>query len=142
VTQEITIIFSIMVIDPFDDFNNVTQVLCTDRCYIASSTNANYADWADLPEAEYARQKELLIGETLDYLKNTYRMFVKILRGPKRRRLVLSGVTWTIGAVPVSVRNMRGLRSVGSYRNRFRACTMRVVSALLCQAGSVPSITA
>jgi phytoene dehydrogenase-like protein len=37
-----------------------------DRCYVVASTNANYADWADLPPAEYEAGKRDLIETTLD----------------------------------------------------------------------------
>ena len=36
------------------------------RCLIVSSTNANYDDWADLPEPEYEASKQDLIETTLD----------------------------------------------------------------------------
>ncbi len=39
-----------------------------DRCLVVSSTNANYHDWADLPEDEYQRGKKDLIEDTLDAL--------------------------------------------------------------------------
>jgi len=35
------------------------------RCLIVASTNANYADWADLPDEEYARGKRDLAETTL-----------------------------------------------------------------------------
>ena len=38
------------------------------RCLIVSSTNANYADWASLSEADYAASKQDLIDKTLDHL--------------------------------------------------------------------------
>jgi phytoene dehydrogenase-like protein len=38
------------------------------RCLIVSSTNANYSDWANLGEAEYAASKQDLIDKTLDHL--------------------------------------------------------------------------
>ncbi len=38
------------------------------RCLIVSSTNANYHDWADLPEDEYAASKADLCETTLDAL--------------------------------------------------------------------------
>jgi phytoene dehydrogenase-like protein len=38
------------------------------RCLIVSSTNANYDDWAQLPEEEYAASKQDLIDKTLDHL--------------------------------------------------------------------------
>jgi len=38
------------------------------RCLIVSSTNANYKDWADLGEEEYAHSKQDLIETTLDAL--------------------------------------------------------------------------
>jgi phytoene dehydrogenase-like protein len=38
------------------------------RCLIVSSTNANYSDWADLPEVEYQTSKHELIEGTLDHL--------------------------------------------------------------------------
>ena len=41
----------------------------SDRHLIVSSTNANYRDWADLPEAEYQASKEDLIETTLDCLE-------------------------------------------------------------------------
>jgi phytoene dehydrogenase-like protein len=36
------------------------------RCLIVASTNANYADWADLPPEEYTRAKSALAETTLD----------------------------------------------------------------------------
>ncbi|MEA1950503.1 MAG: NAD(P)/FAD-dependent oxidoreductase [Planctomycetota bacterium] len=39
-----------------------------DRCLVVSSTNANYQDWADLPEEEYQRGKQDLIEDTLKAL--------------------------------------------------------------------------
>ncbi|MCX7426367.1 MAG: NAD(P)/FAD-dependent oxidoreductase [Planctomycetia bacterium] len=39
------------------------------RCVIVSSTNANYADWAELPEPEYRRSKENLAETTLDAIE-------------------------------------------------------------------------
>ena len=36
---------------------------------IVSSTNANYIDWADLPEEEYRREKQRLIDDTVDALE-------------------------------------------------------------------------
>jgi hypothetical protein len=41
----------------------------SDRCMIVSSTNANYKDWADLPEDEYQKAKEHLAETTLDCLE-------------------------------------------------------------------------
>ncbi len=41
----------------------------TDRCYVVSSTNANYADWADLSDDEYTKQKHDLTESTIDYLE-------------------------------------------------------------------------
>ena len=38
------------------------------RCLIVSSTNANYSDWATLPDAEYEASKQDLIEKTLDHL--------------------------------------------------------------------------
>lgn len=38
------------------------------RCLIVSSTNANYDDWAQLAEDEYAASKQELIDGTLDHL--------------------------------------------------------------------------
>lgn len=38
------------------------------RCLIVSSTNANYHDWADLPEEEYQASKQDLVETTLDAL--------------------------------------------------------------------------
>jgi phytoene dehydrogenase-like protein len=37
-----------------------------ERCYVVASTNANYADWADLPPADYESGKRDLIETTLD----------------------------------------------------------------------------
>jgi phytoene dehydrogenase-like protein len=37
-----------------------------DRCYVVASTNANYADWADLPPEDYEASKRDLIETTLD----------------------------------------------------------------------------
>ena len=39
------------------------------RCLIVSSTNANYHDWADLPEDEYRASKQDLCETTLDALE-------------------------------------------------------------------------
>ena len=41
----------------------------SDRCAIASSTNANWEDWAYLGEDEYRREKQRLIDTTLDVLE-------------------------------------------------------------------------
>jgi phytoene dehydrogenase-like protein len=38
------------------------------RCLVVSSTNANYRDWADLPEDEYQASKQDLCETTLDAL--------------------------------------------------------------------------
>ncbi|TWT67714.1 hypothetical protein Pla123a_42700 [Posidoniimonas polymericola] len=38
------------------------------RCLVVSSTNANYSDWADLPEDEYQASKQDLCETTLDAL--------------------------------------------------------------------------
>jgi phytoene dehydrogenase-like protein len=38
----------------------------SDRSVIVASTNANYADWADLPEPEYEAGKRALIEETIE----------------------------------------------------------------------------
>ena len=38
------------------------------RCLIVSSTNANYSDWASLPDEEYAASKRELVESTLDHL--------------------------------------------------------------------------
>ncbi len=40
----------------------------SDRCLIVSSTNANYKDWAELPEEEYQASKKDLCETTLDAL--------------------------------------------------------------------------
>ncbi len=39
------------------------------RCLIVSSTNANYEDWADMPEDEYEASKKDLVETTLDALE-------------------------------------------------------------------------
>lgn len=41
----------------------------SDRWLVVSSTNANYRDWADLPEVEYQASKRDLIETTLDALE-------------------------------------------------------------------------
>ena len=41
----------------------------SDRHLIVSSTNANFSDWADLPEEEYQRSKQDLCETTLDCLE-------------------------------------------------------------------------
>jgi len=41
----------------------------TDRCYVVSSTNAHYNDWADLDREEYNRRKSVLIEQTLGHLE-------------------------------------------------------------------------
>ncbi|MFH1304659.1 MAG: NAD(P)/FAD-dependent oxidoreductase [Planctomycetota bacterium] len=41
----------------------------SDRSLIVSSTNANYRDWADLPEAQYEADKAALIESTLNCLE-------------------------------------------------------------------------
>ncbi|HEY4761174.1 MAG TPA: phytoene dehydrogenase, partial [Thermoguttaceae bacterium] len=40
----------------------------TDRCYIVSSTNANYSDWSELPPQDYQAGKRKMIEITLDSL--------------------------------------------------------------------------
>jgi phytoene dehydrogenase-like protein len=40
----------------------------SDRCLVVSSTNANYADWSTLNEADYAASKADLIETTLAHL--------------------------------------------------------------------------
>jgi phytoene dehydrogenase-like protein len=40
-----------------------------DRCYVVASTNANYADWADLPKEEYEASKRELIETTLNAIE-------------------------------------------------------------------------
>ena len=40
-----------------------------ERCLVVSSTNANYEDWADLPEEEYEASKADLVETTLDALE-------------------------------------------------------------------------
>jgi phytoene dehydrogenase-like protein len=40
----------------------------SNRCLVVSSTNANYRDWADLPEPEYQASKQELIEGTLNDL--------------------------------------------------------------------------
>ncbi len=42
----------------------------SDRWLVVSSTNANYRDWSELPEAEYEAAKKELIDSTLDCLEN------------------------------------------------------------------------
>ncbi|HAH46860.1 MAG TPA: phytoene dehydrogenase, partial [Planctomycetaceae bacterium] len=42
---------------------------CSDRSLIVSSTNANFSDWADLPEEQYEADKNHLIETTLDCLE-------------------------------------------------------------------------
>ncbi len=41
----------------------------SDRSLIVSSTNANFSDWADLPEEQYEADKNHLIEKTLDCLE-------------------------------------------------------------------------
>lgn len=41
----------------------------SDRWLVVSSTNANYRDWADMPESEYQAAKKELIESTLDCLE-------------------------------------------------------------------------
>jgi phytoene dehydrogenase-like protein len=41
----------------------------SDRHLIVSSTNANFSDWAELPEEEYQRSKQELCETTLDCLE-------------------------------------------------------------------------
>lgn len=41
----------------------------SNRWLIVSSTNANYSDWAQLPEAEYETSKKRLVESTLDCLE-------------------------------------------------------------------------
>jgi len=41
----------------------------SDRFAVVSSTNASWADWADLPPARYEREKERLIEETIECLE-------------------------------------------------------------------------
>lgn len=39
------------------------------RCFIVSSTNARFEDWAQLPDEEYRRRKQRLIESTLDVVE-------------------------------------------------------------------------
>ncbi|MBN1591355.1 MAG: FAD-dependent oxidoreductase, partial [Pirellulales bacterium] len=39
------------------------------RCLVVASTNANYADWANLPDEEYARAKQDLAESTVDAIE-------------------------------------------------------------------------
>jgi len=39
------------------------------RCYVVSSTNADYADWTNLPLDDYTEAKKLLIENTIQYLE-------------------------------------------------------------------------
>ena len=41
----------------------------SDRYVVVSSTNANFRDWSDLPEAEYEAEKKHLCETTLDCLE-------------------------------------------------------------------------
>jgi phytoene dehydrogenase-like protein len=41
----------------------------TDRCYVVSSTNAHFADWADCGKEEYGLRKKALIEQTLTHLE-------------------------------------------------------------------------
>ncbi|MAF66180.1 MAG: phytoene dehydrogenase [Planctomycetes bacterium] len=41
----------------------------SDRYTIVSSTNAHHADWADLPPALYAAEKERMVAETIEHLE-------------------------------------------------------------------------
>jgi phytoene dehydrogenase-like protein len=41
----------------------------SDRCLVVSSTNANYADWANLSEEDYQASKQDLIETTIDALE-------------------------------------------------------------------------
>jgi phytoene dehydrogenase-like protein len=41
----------------------------SDRCYVVSSTNAHFGDWAELPENEYEDAKSALIEDTLVHLE-------------------------------------------------------------------------
>lgn len=47
------------------------------RCTIVASTNAEFADWAELPQSEYLRAKEALIDDTLRCLEK----YVPDIRG-------------------------------------------------------------
>jgi len=40
-----------------------------DRCVVVASTNANYRDWADLPEEDYQTAKQDLIEDTLNAIE-------------------------------------------------------------------------
>jgi phytoene dehydrogenase-like protein len=41
----------------------------SDRCYVVSSTNAHYDDWADLPKEDYGSAKSALIEDTFNHLE-------------------------------------------------------------------------
>jgi phytoene dehydrogenase-like protein len=41
----------------------------TNRCYVVSSTNANFADWNGFSQEEYLKRKTQLIEQTLDHLE-------------------------------------------------------------------------
>jgi phytoene dehydrogenase-like protein len=46
-----------------------TRPQARERCLVVSSTNANYEDWAGLPEEEYEASKADLVETTLDALE-------------------------------------------------------------------------
>ncbi len=46
-----------------------TRPHARERCLIVSSTNANYSDWADLPEDAYQASKRDLCESTLDHVE-------------------------------------------------------------------------
>jgi len=62
-----------------------------DRSLAVASTNANYRDWAELPEEEYRRAKRQLVEETLDALE-------KYVPGVREK------VDWVEAATPLTFR--------------------------------------
>ena len=78
----------------------------TDRCYVVSSTNAHYSDWANLSPQEYSSQKDELIKTTLDYLEK----YVPDVR---------QHIDWTEAATPCTFKRYTGHWSGSSFGTKY-----------------------
>jgi phytoene dehydrogenase-like protein len=135
----------------------------SDRCLIVSSTNANYADWADLSEEDYAAGKQDLVDSTvaalaryipdidrrLDHAEaSTPRTFQHYTRhlagasfGTKFEGLAVSR------AIPEQVRGLYHAGSVGIIMSgwlgalNYGVIVANDVDALLMKANTLPSTT-
>ncbi len=78
----------------------------TDRCYVVSSTNARFGDWAELSDVEYGERKKWLIGNTLDYLQR----YVPDVR---------DNLDWSEAATPKTFRRYTGHWGGSSFGTKY-----------------------